>query len=112
MEEVGLLGHEADHATERVEPDPADVEPVDLDGSGVDVVQPGDQVGRRRLPGARRSHERDELARLGLEVEILEREGQRRRSAVPLGPGKPFVAGRRRRFSFFQYQVHAAIDPV
>ena len=71
---------------ERRELDPADVDAVDLDRSGVDVVQPRDQVGRRRLARARRPDERDELARLRLEVDVLERErreqldrGQRRR---------------------------------
>ena len=57
MEQVRLLGDDPDDLAERRELDPPDVDVVDLDGARVDVVQPRDQVGRRRLaasPTARR----------------------------------------------------------
>ena len=47
------------------ERDRADVVAVDLDRALVDVVEPRDQVGRRRLARARRADERHELARAG-----------------------------------------------
>src|SRR5207342_3048883 len=56
--------------------DPPDVDAIDLDGSGVDVVEAWDQVRRGRLATARRSDEGDELTRVGLEVDMLEREAR------------------------------------
>ena len=47
---------------------------VDLDRAVVHVVEAGDEVRRRRLAGARRPDERDELAGLRDEVDPLERE--------------------------------------
>ena len=80
VEQVGLLGHDPDDLAERGQGEPADVDAVDLDRARVDVVEPRDQVGRRRLARARRADERHELARLGLEVDVLEAEGGARRS--------------------------------
>ena len=74
MEQVRLLGHDADDLAERRERDPPDVDAVDLDRAGVDVVQPRDQVRRRRLAAAGRTDQGDELAGLGLEVDALEPE--------------------------------------
>ena len=74
VEEVRLLGDDADRAPEGRQRDPPDVDAVDLDGAAVDVVEARHEVGRRRLARARRADERDELARLGLEVDLLEGE--------------------------------------
>ena len=65
----------------------------------VDVVEPRDQVGRRGLAAPRRPDERDELARLGLEIDVLERERrQRARSAGRRHRrSPPSIAERRRR---------------
>ncbi len=66
---------------------PADVESVDLDRTAVHVVEPRDEVRRRGLARARRSDQRDELARLGLEVELLQRERGRGRHTIPARDG-------------------------
>ena len=52
VEEVRLLGHGPDHLPEGSELDPADIDVIDLDRAGVDVVQARDEVGGRRLAGA------------------------------------------------------------
>ena len=96
MEEVGLLRDDADRAAQRRERDPPDVDPVDLDGAPVDVVEPRDQVGRRGLAGARRPDERDQLTRLGLEVDLLEREGTKGGAGSRAGRAPRAVRGRHR----------------
>ena len=85
VEQVRLLGHEPDDPPEGRELDLAHVDAVDVDPPVVDVVQPRQQVGRRGLAGAGRSDERHELARLGLERDVLEAERQ------PVPPGAPLV---------------------
>ena len=52
VEEVRLLGHGPDHLPEGGELDPADIDVVDLDRAGVDVVEARDEVGGRGLAGA------------------------------------------------------------
>src|SRR4029079_15698997 len=74
MEEVGLLRHDADNLAERRELDLPDIDAVDLDGACVTVVEARDQVGRGGLARAGRADERDQLAGLPLEVDVLERE--------------------------------------
>ena len=71
MEQVRLLGHDADDLAERGELDPPDIDAIDLDRPGVDVVQARDEVRRRRLAAARWADERHELARLGLEIDRI-----------------------------------------
>ena len=94
VEQVGLLGHHADHLAERGELDLPDVDAVDLDGAGVHVVQPRDQVRRRGLARAGRTDQCDQLARLRLEVDVLERERlddlERRRATVERLEGTRF----------------------
>ena len=75
VEEVRLLGHEADRSR------PSDASLIRRTSTPSistaplsDVVQPRDQVGRGGLARPGRADERDELARLGLEVDLLERE--------------------------------------
>jgi hypothetical protein len=90
VEQVRLLRHEADDPSERYEGQLADIDAVDLDGALLDVVQARDEVGRRCLPGARGAHQRHELARCRLEVDVAQPERQllrgrrcRRRLGVP-----------------------------
>jgi hypothetical protein len=85
VEEVCLLGHDADRLAEARQRDLADVDAVDLDRPLVDVIEAGQQVGRRRLSRARGPNERHQLARLDLEVDLLEPE----RLGRGLGPPRP-----------------------
>ena len=50
-----------------------DVRAVDRDRAGGRPLEAGDHPQRRRLAAARRAEERDELAALGGEVEVLRR---------------------------------------
>ena len=88
VEQVGLLGHRPDDLAQRRELDPADVDVVDLDRARIDVVQPRHEVGRGRLARPRRADERDELTRVGDEVDVVEAEGR------GLGGGLLRFAGR------------------
>ena len=56
---------------------------VELDLALVDVVEPGDAVEERRLPGAVRSDDADDGSFVDLEVELVDRE----EPAEPLGDG-------------------------
>ena len=86
MEEVRLLGHEADDPPERLQLDAAHVDSVDGDRATVDVVQPRDQVGGRRLAAPRRPDQRHQLARRGVEADVGQREGlDRGRDGSALG---------------------------
>ena len=64
MEQERLLGDEADDLAQAGEGDLPHVDAVDLDRALVDVVQPRQQIGRRRLARPGRPDERDQLARL------------------------------------------------
>jgi hypothetical protein len=75
VEQVRLLGHEPDHVAEARQRHRFDVAAIDLDRPGVHVVEPRDEVRRRRLAGTRRPDEGDELTRIDLEVDLLEPEG-------------------------------------
>ena len=61
-----------------------DVGAADDDAAPRRRVDPGDQVQERRLPGARRSHEREVLPRRNVEVEVLQDEDLDRVPAVDL----------------------------
>ena len=63
VEEKTLLRHDADHLPEPPHPKFADRFAVDQDFAGVIFVKPRQQVHERRFSRARRSHERDRLAR-------------------------------------------------
>ena len=52
VEQVRLLGDDADGARERPEGDVADVDPVKQNAAALDLVQPRGQVPERRLAGA------------------------------------------------------------
>ena len=72
VEEVALLGHEADGGGQRGLADAAHVDPVDLDRPAGDVVEARDQVADRGLARAARPDQRDEMARFGSEADALE----------------------------------------
>src|SRR3954470_10759033 len=65
-----LLGHEADNLAERGKRDVTHVITVDLDGAIVDVVEPRQEIGRRRLARAGRPDESHQLARPRLEINV------------------------------------------
>lgn len=69
-----FLRHHADLLAERVERDAAHIVPVDQDPPADGVIEPrGHQVNQRRLPGAARPDQGDELARLHCEADIFQR---------------------------------------
>src|SRR5690606_9193541 len=72
VEHVRVLRHVADDVLQRLEGDVADVVPPDAHRTGLDVVEAGDQVGDRRLAGTRGPHERDHLAGLGGEGDVVQ----------------------------------------
>ena len=74
VEQVRLLGHDADDVPEAGLGDLAHVDAVDLHGALVHVVQPGHEVGGRGLARTGVAHERHQLARLDAEVDVVERE--------------------------------------
>ncbi len=88
LDEVELLEHEADapapHGREPAVAEAADVAPVDADGAAGRSLQCADDVHQRRLPGARRADDDDELARRHQQVDAVERP-HRWRSGVVLG---------------------------
>jgi hypothetical protein len=119
VEQVRLLGHDADHLAERGKLDPPDVDAVDLDGAGVHVVQPRNQVRGRGLARAGRTDQRDQLTRLRLEVDVLERERlddlERWRATVEWLEGARFDGfhrGDRRDLREFLSGVIAVLDNV
>ena len=78
VEHVRVLGDEADRVAQRRVGHLADVDAADQHRAVGDVVEPRDEVGERRLAGARRSDQRDHLA--GLDART------RRRGAPGLDP--------------------------
>ena len=72
VEHVGVLGDVADHVLQRLQRHLAHVVAADADGARADVVEPRDQVGDRGLARARRTHQRDHLAGLGGEGDVVE----------------------------------------
>ena len=72
VEEQGVLEDDPDRAAQVVDAEPPEVDPVELDGAGVHVVEAGEQAGHGRLAGPGRAHEGDRGARLDGEVEAVE----------------------------------------
>ena len=71
-EQVRVLEHEPELSPQIALLQVADVRPVDLDRPLVHVVEPGEQVDHGGLSGARRSDERDGLAGLRFERDVVE----------------------------------------
>ena len=71
-EQEDVLLHDADRLAQRGERDVADVDAVDRDAAAGDVVEARHQVDDRRLAAARRAHERDHLAGLGVDVDVAQ----------------------------------------
>ena len=69
-EEPCVLQHHPEHPADRIARDFTRVNAVDADASRVDVVKAHQQVHDGRLARARRSHDRDRLARPDLQVEV------------------------------------------
>ena len=80
-EQQRLLRHDADLAAQRGQRDVADVDAVDGDPPGGDVVEPGEQVEHRRLAGAGLADERDLLAAAHHDVDAVERDRARPRGS-------------------------------
>ena len=76
VEEVGLLGDDADRAGEGVEVQVAHVDAVDGDPAAGDVVQPRHQVAERGLAGAGRADDGEAAAR-GTVMSMPSRVGRR-----------------------------------
>ena len=95
VEQVRLLGHEPDEPRRATRAGSAGRRCPSIETAPVvDVVQARDEVGRRRLAGARRADERHELAGSRLERDVLEPE--RRRPAASGSPPRRRRRGRRR----------------
>jgi hypothetical protein len=93
MEQVRLLGHEADDPAQRHQAELPDVQAIDLHRARLHVVQPRDEVRRGRLAGARRAHQGDQLPRRRLEIDVAQAERQRlgrggRRTVPAIAPGR------------------------
>ena len=71
-EQVRLLQHDAHVARQRAPLDVADVVAVDADGAARDLVAAADERRDRRLAGAGVADEGDRLARLHVQVDVLE----------------------------------------
>ena len=71
-EEDRLLRDDGDPGEERLLRKAADIDPVDEDPPGGDVVETGDEVHQRRFSGARRPEEGHGLARLDGQVDPLQ----------------------------------------
>ena len=61
VEQHGLLRHDADLPPQRRQRHVADVDAVDQDAAGADVVEPRQQVDERRLAGAAPADDRHHL---------------------------------------------------
>ena len=68
----GVLQDHAPHAAQRCPREVADVVPVHKDLAGVHVVEAHEEVDEGRLAAAGVAHERDPLAGLGRELDVLE----------------------------------------
>ena len=71
-EEDRLLRDDGDPGEERLLGQAADIDPVDEDPSGGDVIEAGNEVHQRRLSGTRRPEEGHGLARLDGEVDPVQ----------------------------------------
>ena len=71
-EQDGILQHDADLVSQVQKPNPADVHSVDLDPAAVHVVEPADQVDRRRLSHTRFAHQTNHLAGGHIEVDLVQ----------------------------------------
>ena len=91
MEQIGLLGHHTDRVGQAPQRDVAHVVSVDADRSVVHVIEPGQQVADRCLPGATRPDQSHQLTRRCGERDILERPFARRGHR---GDGFSVVTGR------------------
>ena len=91
VEHVGVLGDVADGVLQRLEGHVADVVAADAHRAGLGVVEPGDQVGDRRLAGAGRADQGDHLARLGGEGDVV----QHLAAVAGLGAGDDLQRGQR-----------------
>ena len=69
VQRVGLE-HHRDVAVLRL--DAVDDAPGDLDRAAADALKPGEHCQQRRLAAARRADQRDELAGLGFEVDVVQ----------------------------------------
>ncbi|CAM5716648.1 hypothetical protein STENM223S_01189 [Streptomyces tendae] len=72
VEEVAVLGDHAEGRAQGARGQVADVDAADPDGALVDVVEPRQQLGDRRLAGAGRADERDGLAGFGAEGDAVQ----------------------------------------
>ena len=72
VEQDGLLGDHADLGPQRVEGDVPDVDAVDGDGPGGDVVEAGQEVEQGGFAGAARPHQGDDFAPGHVEVDVLQ----------------------------------------
>ena len=68
-EEERILGHDADGAAQRLEPEVANVDAVDQHATSLWVVEARDERGQRRLPGAGAPDQRHDATRSDVEVE-------------------------------------------
>ena len=73
-EEVRVLEHEPELPPEVVLPEVADVDAVDRDRSAAHLVEAREEIDDGRLAGPRRADERDRLAGLRLERDVVEDE--------------------------------------
>src|SRR5205085_2133290 len=73
MEEVRLLGNDADEVGQRLEAEVADVDATDGDAPAADVVEAGREVAERRLAGTRLPDERGGRTCRHGEGHVLER---------------------------------------
>src|SRR5829696_10205511 len=72
VEQVRVLGDQADGGPQALQLQVADVDAVDPDGALADVVDPGDQHGRGRLAGPRRTDQGDQLAGADGEADVVQ----------------------------------------
>ncbi len=94
-EQHGVLQHEADLPTQRVQLVVADVDAVDPDGPGVGVAEPRDEADDRRLSAAGGAHDADHLTRRDPKADVAEH-----REVRVVAEGHVFeldLAGQRRR---------------
>ena len=91
MEEVGVLGDDADGVVEGLGADLAQVDAVDPDGTGAGVVEAGDEGGDRRLAGPARPDQGDEGAGLDGERHVA----QHRTAAPAVAGGGALERGQR-----------------
>src|SRR5829696_6465341 len=98
VEQVRVLGDQADRPPETLQLQVAHVDPVDPDGALADVVDPGHQHGRGRLAGPGRADQGDQLAGPDAEADVVQDRlaggrPDRRRPAGEAGDGR--LLGRR-----------------